>query len=116
MWGIKHICKPNFAKDMIFAHFCGENTKLSKLCQRFAPYLKIKLEFYQNLFKGEKWSSSVVKYHFGRGCEKAHTPGTQASKNLPGPIGLSLNKVKENNISLESRDTFVSTYLVTFKS
>ena len=32
----------------------------------------------------------MVKNHFGRGCEKAHTPGTQASKNLPGPIGLKI--------------------------
>ena len=30
----------------------------------------------------------MVKNHFGRGCEKAHPPGTQASENLPGPKGL----------------------------
>ena len=48
----------------------------------------MKLEFGQNLSMDNKVWFSVVNKHFGRGCEKAHTPGTQASKNLPGPIGL----------------------------
>ena len=73
---------------MFFAHPQPKNTKFAKIELKICNKLQNQARIRPNFISGPKSMRFYSKKSLFKGGEKTPLPGTQASKNLPGPIGL----------------------------
>ena len=76
---------------MILGHFKVKNAKIVKIELKICNKLQKIAKILSNFIPGQKMAHFFGKKSIFKGGSKRTPPGTQASKNLPGPIGLNNN-------------------------